>query len=301
MTRVLLEKGCNVEDEDAYGRTALHRAVKYGRMENIIFLCKNGANINSKDNAGITPLHTLIYSYKDLDSCIKRNLITEDLSDTLLSKRNVEIIADLLISLGADVNALTEDANTILETAVLSKPVGAEQFVLKLLAKLEFFGQLISKTLRNKIRTNKKYKMFHKKCLAELSVIKDYVFYGSAKLLPIILGHQKTIADYVKNVNLIEAFNAIQFSEVFPIYGELIKRRFSLGESRHLLREDSAQFLGTILPKDMKIELIIQKIISHLSDKDLIEFMKEGDKYIFVKTTNGVYVKKPWEIRAKNN
>lgn len=53
-----------VDITNNYGQTALHRAIHNGKRGVgpyiIDFLCKNGANINSKDSSGNTPLHLSI-------------------------------------------------------------------------------------------------------------------------------------------------------------------------------------------------------------------------------------------------
>lgn len=49
----------NVNQTDTAGRrsTALHFASGYGRKDIVEFLLSNGANIHSKDDGGLYPLH----------------------------------------------------------------------------------------------------------------------------------------------------------------------------------------------------------------------------------------------------
>jgi hypothetical protein len=46
-----------IDSVDEYNRTALHHAAISGDEQEIVTLCKNGANINAQDHNGATPLH----------------------------------------------------------------------------------------------------------------------------------------------------------------------------------------------------------------------------------------------------
>lgn len=52
----LLKRGADVNDENAYGRTALHQAVKCSSEEVIAMLLLHGANMDARDVDGKTPL-----------------------------------------------------------------------------------------------------------------------------------------------------------------------------------------------------------------------------------------------------
>lgn len=55
--KLLIEKGANVNSKDKYGDTPLHAAILQGNIEIAKLLLKNGADINAKDNSGFTVMH----------------------------------------------------------------------------------------------------------------------------------------------------------------------------------------------------------------------------------------------------
>ena len=87
-----LDKGADVNAKDDGGMTPLHHAVMFGRKEVAELLIANGADVNAKDDRGRTPLHWA---------------------------NSTKEIADLLIAEGANVNAKTKFGETPLDAAIL--------------------------------------------------------------------------------------------------------------------------------------------------------------------------------------
>ena len=59
--RIALENGANPNTRDYRGLTPLHYAAKEGDVETVKILLERGANPNVKDNDGWTPLHYAAY------------------------------------------------------------------------------------------------------------------------------------------------------------------------------------------------------------------------------------------------
>lgn len=62
ITTILNSKNFNIEAKNEYGETSLHVAAKYGNYDIVLKLLNLGANIESKDNNGYTPLHKSVRS-----------------------------------------------------------------------------------------------------------------------------------------------------------------------------------------------------------------------------------------------
>jgi ankyrin repeat protein len=90
---VLLEYGAGLEDRSRDGLTALHYAVRSGKLPLIALLLERGADPNARDNEGLTPLLHLARTRTRLDPIA---------------------VLELLVSHGADVNALDGRGNTLL-------------------------------------------------------------------------------------------------------------------------------------------------------------------------------------------
>lgn len=57
VAELLLANKADVNIRDDFGRTALHHAALFDRMEIAVLLVNAGADVNAKDHAGYTPLH----------------------------------------------------------------------------------------------------------------------------------------------------------------------------------------------------------------------------------------------------
>jgi ankyrin repeat protein/truncated hemoglobin YjbI len=91
--RVLLEYGASVDDRGRYGLTALHYAVRGGKLPLIKLLLERGAQVSALDGDGLTPL--------------------VHLSKTR-SKADPIPVLELLAANGADVDARDENGGTLL-------------------------------------------------------------------------------------------------------------------------------------------------------------------------------------------
>jgi serine/threonine-protein phosphatase 6 regulatory ankyrin repeat subunit B len=90
---VLLGYGASVDDRGRYGLTALHYAVRGGKLPLIRLLLERGAQVNALDESGSTPL--------------------VHLSKTR-SKADPVPVMELLIASGADIDARDENQTTLL-------------------------------------------------------------------------------------------------------------------------------------------------------------------------------------------
>ncbi|XP_013416158.1 ankyrin repeat domain-containing protein 46-like [Lingula anatina] len=57
IAKELIKSGCDINERDVSGRTALQIATTRGQTESVQVLLENGADVNASDRAGNTPLH----------------------------------------------------------------------------------------------------------------------------------------------------------------------------------------------------------------------------------------------------
>jgi len=91
--RVLLEYGARLDDHGRYEMTALHYAVRGGKLPLVALLLDRGANPNARDDKGLTPLLHLARTRARFDPLA---------------------VLELLVSHGADVDARDETESTLL-------------------------------------------------------------------------------------------------------------------------------------------------------------------------------------------
>ena len=107
--RVLLDYGANLDDRGRYGLTALHYAVRGGKLPLIKLLLERGAQANALDDDGLTPLLHLSKTRSKVDPIP---------------------VMELLAASGADIDARDENHGTLLMYFARRGNVGAVQWLL---------------------------------------------------------------------------------------------------------------------------------------------------------------------------
>ncbi|XP_060603682.1 transcription initiation factor TFIID subunit 1-like isoform X2 [Ruditapes philippinarum] len=76
VTKFLLEKGCEINVQDASGYTALHRAASQGHIEVITALVERGCDVNTQDEHGNAAIHEAAWNgfSKTLELLVKFNV-----------------------------------------------------------------------------------------------------------------------------------------------------------------------------------------------------------------------------------
>jgi ankyrin repeat protein/truncated hemoglobin YjbI len=127
--KVLLDYGANLDDRGRYGLTALHYAVRGGKLPLIQLLLERGAEVNALDEAGLTPLLHLSKTRSKADPIGVMELLAASGADvdardetqgTLLmyfARRGNAVAVQWLLAHGADRNARNKGGKTAAQIA----------------------------------------------------------------------------------------------------------------------------------------------------------------------------------------
>ena len=108
----------DIEIKDQNGRTPLHDAVKKNHLAVVDLLLNHGANVHSKDNSSVTPLHevvthsvaeTLITAGADVNA-----VDADGFTPLHYAVGNLPDLIEILVKKGADINAKSNDGDTAL-------------------------------------------------------------------------------------------------------------------------------------------------------------------------------------------
>ncbi len=125
LAKALLARNAKVDKEESDGGTALHDAAAVGNLEIVKLLLDHKADVNHKDRGGHTALMIAAFGamIKNAPPWLASALFELDESDELFTRIGSEhnLVAQVLLKAGADVNAQAEDCGmTTLIVAALS-------------------------------------------------------------------------------------------------------------------------------------------------------------------------------------
>lgn len=134
--RKIIESGAVLNHESNWGLKPLHFATMYGYNDLIKLLVNYGADINDVDNSEMTALHHAC-NPEDFNQYIRDSLLPsdEELDDSVYDYGDVDEYypgidtIELLIALGADINALDDYDQTPLHLAVLGRYVNISKLL----------------------------------------------------------------------------------------------------------------------------------------------------------------------------
>lgn len=113
-----------ISHKDEYGFTVLHGLAAEEQHEILQFLIDSGANVNEKNDAGITPIHLAAWP-EVVEILVKNGADLEAKSNTgdtplicLSAEQESEDVMEALLKAGANVNARNNSGQSALDIAI---------------------------------------------------------------------------------------------------------------------------------------------------------------------------------------
>lgn len=236
------------------GQSPLVVATIIGNLECIRFLVEKGANINIVNWHG-NSLLCLAAAYGQIKAFGE------------------------LLKLGAEVNTMTSQHQTILEYfapyeygVVPGKSVdiadSIREHLLMHLAKLEALNRPVSDRDYKSIGEDELLQDYFEVCRAELAHMEECIIDGSVTFFDILT--KPDIGAYVRNEHVVDTFKLQDIAGYFPNYHELLKERFSEELKRQELMKDAVNGMSRILPFDTEtFHCIFYNIFRFIENEDL--------------------------------
>ena len=240
----LVESGhFNIEEKCGSGLTPLHLAALSNNVNCIKYLLKKGANINNDNMYGATPLYSGIIN------------------------GHVESVW-LLLDKGADINLKTTRNESILGVAVETDVSAILQYVIREIAKVEAMDEYVNPDNFELIRQYEDLQYLYETCIAELTLMQECYIDGKVSFFHILT--RPDIGSYARNENIINTFEKQNVTEYFPIYADLLTRRFSKELKRQILMKKAMTGLSRILRCEADpFYMVFYKIMNYVNKEDL--------------------------------
>lgn len=303
----VLANGGNVDDYDEELMTPLHHVVKNGfkrfiptmknykkpyyvrcddkeREEMIETLLANGADINARDVAGMTPLHHSVINTKDSGAAV------------------------FLIKQGADFNAEDEDGSSIIdycrineeredgfgvnEYRVIDTIIQLAKDLLKeIVLRVHIENAYLSPNVLREIKKNKELTKFYDRCVKETEKLKREKFSKSNVSLADIIRtkNMNQLVAYAGNQIIVQYFQAGYFKLKFIVYSGAIQDHFAPALLRRDLldHQNVKEFFNFLPGGNDAVPLpnlpatFTKEVFTCLSNEDL-ENMKKVSRFVKV-------------------
>ncbi|KAL7297984.1 hypothetical protein TKK_0008994 [Trichogramma kaykai] len=243
--KFLIDSGhFNVEEKCGTGLTALHLSSLSNRLNCIKFLLKRGADINSSNMYGETPLYSAVINGR-------REAVR------------------LLLQYKANINAVTTRKESILEAALEVDRQDITHYCIRHMAMLEAQNEDLLQADFDRIYMDDYLQDYYELCLCELTIMKEIPIVGHIKFFHILTA--PNIDFCARNEKVVETFKSLEtLAESFPIYHDLLIERFNKELKRQELIKKATVGLSKILKYDADtFYLIFYNILCRLHKKDL--------------------------------
>lgn len=299
MVRYLINHGADVNKTSDEGGTPLHRATFSRNPKIAEILLNKGAKVDAKTGREATPLHLAVQ--KNCVDMVK--LLLEygaDVNNKDAQGQNALCffsddggeIAEVLMDYGVDVNSTDKIGKTALFQVYINagETVAIAKLLVKIMAKMISTDQVVSE--KNQLLLKLKNPgIFFEKCNKEIERMKTRVIDDiyNITFYDVLTKDVKKLAVYAKFRNVIDAFEDGKYRKEFPLYANMLERRYKIGKEKNDLFEAGAAAFNLLfqykLPQFVENnakaiddqfkngfevpDLVVRKLFSYLSVMDL--------------------------------
>lgn len=247
MTQIFIDHKSNIHNIDFEGCTPLHSVCEHADLQTIKCLLKNGANLNSLNLKGRTPL---LHMFAYLPNHLNPGKIIPFLLDH------------------SDVNVVDKDGNDILKIYEKNNVDTWFFVIIEHIAKLKVCGVVVNQSMLDYLTV--KFKKYFSMCVRELLSAKNTKFTNSwVSFFHLLVEDEIKLVRFAGNRNIVRDFKKCDVDQKFPIYGAKIHKNFSKTIDKRKIWDNSTITLRDCLPIFDTYHLIIRNILECLSTKDL--------------------------------
>ncbi|XP_057336438.1 E3 ubiquitin-protein ligase mind-bomb-like [Microplitis mediator] len=287
MVFLLLDIGADVNEYDEDGFAPIHHAIIENNNDILESLIYYGADINAKNKYGETPVSMyLFHSYKGMyiewgDS--PGMYLHYDPKDTSTLAILLDNDADInYFDIREYLSRDTDDSSGVINADGRVHPASMKdkKRIIKQIVKLRSRNAPLSDNHKNFLSSlikPKRLDNYTKICELEMSrAMMEKIPNSGISLHDILSKNYNVLAAYAKNKNHETFILSSDISDRYPVYGSVMKLRFSKGLERKILLEISTKIFHIIFPvaSDL-LSVAVDNVFECLDNFDLRDFLRK--------------------------
>ncbi|XP_057336418.1 putative ankyrin repeat protein RF_0381 [Microplitis mediator] len=286
MVTFLLEIGMDVNEYDNDRLAPIHHALIVDNYDILQLLLNYGADVNAKNKYGDTPV-SMVLMLPNTGYFESSDIFGVSIFGNTQNKSKLDILLDNDADInGLDIRKYFPPIHRRLLRLHFSANGGVEsgttrnkQSIIKHIVKLRSRNAPLSETnniLLSSLLEEKPLDDYKKICELEMSkIITEKIPNSGLSLHNILSKNSHVLAAYAKNKNHETFIFSDEVSRRFPIYGSVIKLRFSKGLARKNLLEKSTTIFYDLFPVASKLlSNAVDNVFECLDNNDLRHFLR---------------------------
>jgi hypothetical protein len=263
-----LKNGADVNARADKDETPLHKAATGGHFHTLKILLEHGARVNSRDKSGRTALHIACLFPSEQSA----KILLEYGSDINIMCDSGKLVLDMITDYIHDLYHFNHFEKMKTNMHIIYHIIKMKAANLYLCQRNEIYHEEMSfiKSYLDLIGYIDFYEDegdFWDRCEVELANMKRKKIVNSTiSFYDIFSKGERSLAAYMRNENVMEVSNTLNYEIEFPLYASMLKRNFRKGMKRNELLESANRSLNGYA----KLPYICaEKILRYLSNEDL--------------------------------